>query len=167
MGSISIGIQIDNLGFVAHFQWESMCYIGIEQFAFLTKIQTRISEKSRKKIIPLSCRKIVKTQFLGVVEFPSIFWIQFFKVVGFPSNFWIQFFKVVEFPSDFWIFVRNVTNSFHSFLKVLYHYRRVILTRDTKTILPHCGSARCIVRFGVLNRAYPSWMAPCKLGKIY
>ena len=78
---------------------------------FLTKIQNRISEKTRKKIVLLSCKKIVKTQFLGVVEFPSIFWIQFFKVVGFPSNFWIQFFKVVEFPSDFWIFVRNVTTS--------------------------------------------------------
>ena len=38
-------------------------------------------------------QKIVKTQFLGVVEFSSIFWIQFFKVVGFPSNFWIQCFQ--------------------------------------------------------------------------
>ena len=40
---------------------------------FLTKIQNRISEKTRKKIVLLSFKKIVKTQFLGVVEFPSIF----------------------------------------------------------------------------------------------
>ena len=50
--------------------------------SFLTKIQNRISEKTRKKIVLLSCRKIVKTQFLGVVEILSIFLIQFLKVVG-------------------------------------------------------------------------------------
>ena len=83
----------------------------VQQTAFLSKIQNLISEKTKRKIILLSCKKFVKTQFSEVVEFPSIFWIQFFKVVGFPSNFWIQFFKVVEFLSDFWFFVRNVTTS--------------------------------------------------------
>ena len=57
------------------------------QPSFLSKIQNHISEKSRRKIVLLSCKKSVKTQFLGVVEFPSIFLIQFFKVVVFPSNF--------------------------------------------------------------------------------
>ena len=85
--------------------------ISLLQISFLSKIQNRISEKTRRKIILLSCKKFVETQFLGVVEFPSILSIQFFKVAGFPSNFGIQFFKVVEFPSDFWIFVRNVTTS--------------------------------------------------------
>ena len=55
--------------------------------SFLSKIQNRISEKTRRKIVLLSCKKFVKTQFLGVVEFPSILLIQFFKVVVFPSNF--------------------------------------------------------------------------------
>ena len=44
-----------------------------EQNTFLTKIQNYISEKTRKKIVLLSFKKFVKTQFLGVVEFPSIF----------------------------------------------------------------------------------------------
>ena len=39
------------------------------------KIQNRISEKTRRKIVILSCKNSVKTQFLGVVEFPSIFLI--------------------------------------------------------------------------------------------
>jgi hypothetical protein len=43
------------------------------QLSFLTKNQNRISEKTTKEIVLLSCKKIVKTQFLGVVEFPSIF----------------------------------------------------------------------------------------------
>jgi hypothetical protein len=44
-----------------------------QQSTFLTKIQNRISEKTRKKIVLLSFKQFVKTQFLGVVEFPSIF----------------------------------------------------------------------------------------------
>ena len=60
---------------------------GTNKTSFLTKIQNRISDKTRKKIVLLSCKEFVKTQFLGVVEFPSILLIQFFKVVGFPSNF--------------------------------------------------------------------------------
>ena len=52
--------------------------ILLHKCPFLTKIQNRISKKT---IVLLSCRKIVKTQFLGVVEFPSIFLIQFFKLV--------------------------------------------------------------------------------------
>jgi len=71
----------------------------IVQKAFLSKIKNCISEKTRRKIILLSCKKFVKTQFLGVVEFPSILTIQFFKVVVFPSNFLIQKFKVVGFSS--------------------------------------------------------------------
>ena len=51
------------------------------KYSFLSKIQNRISEKTRRKIILLSCKKFVKTQFLGVVEFPSILLVQFFKVV--------------------------------------------------------------------------------------
>ena len=38
-----------------------------QQFSFLTKIQNCISEKTRKKIVLLSFKKFVKTQFLGVV----------------------------------------------------------------------------------------------------
>ena len=38
------------------------------QYTFLTKIQNRISEKTRKKIVLLSFKIFVKTQFLGVVE---------------------------------------------------------------------------------------------------
>ena len=45
----------------------------IRKFAFLSKIQNLTSEKTKKKILLLSCKKFVKTQFLGVVEFPSIF----------------------------------------------------------------------------------------------
>ena len=48
-------------------------YINCTQRAFLTKIQNHICEKTRKKIVLLSFKKFVKTQFLGVVEFPSIF----------------------------------------------------------------------------------------------
>ena len=40
---------------------------------FLSKIQNLTSEKTRKKILLLSCKKLVKTQFLGVVVFPSNF----------------------------------------------------------------------------------------------
>ena len=72
------------------------------QITFLSKIQNRISEKTRRKIILLSCKKFVKTQFLGVVVFPSIFWFQNIKVVVFPSNFLFQNLKVVVFPSNFW-----------------------------------------------------------------
>ena len=54
--------------------------------SFLSKIQNLVCEKTRRKIILLSCKKFVKTQFLGVVEFPSILLIQFFKVVVFPSD---------------------------------------------------------------------------------
>ena len=43
--------------------------------SFLSKIQNCISEKTKRKIVLLSCKNSVKTQFLGVVEFPSIFLI--------------------------------------------------------------------------------------------
>ena len=71
-------------------------------YTFLSKIQNRTSEKTEKKILLLSCKKLVKTQFLGVVVFPSNFWFQNIKVVVFPSNFLFQNFKVVVFPSNFW-----------------------------------------------------------------
>ena len=93
----------------------SLFFIGkqkkLMQTAFQTKIQNCISEKTRKKIVFLSCKKVVKTQFLGVVEFPSIFLIQFFKVVGFPSNFLIQFFKLVEFLPIFEVLSRMLGDS--------------------------------------------------------
>ena len=41
--------------------------------SFLSKIQNRTCEKTEKKILLLSCKKLVKTQFLGVVVFPSNF----------------------------------------------------------------------------------------------
>ena len=56
------------------------------QRSFLSKIQNHISEKTRRKIILLSCKKNCQNTILGVVEFPSIILIQFFKVVVFPSN---------------------------------------------------------------------------------
>ena len=71
------------------------------QIIFLCKIQNG-SEKTRRKIILLSCKKFVKTQFFGVIEFPPILLIQCFKVVVFPSNFSFQKFEVVVFPSNFW-----------------------------------------------------------------
>ena len=43
------------------------------QFSFPSKIQNHTSEKTRKKILLLYGKKFVKTQFLGAVEFPSIF----------------------------------------------------------------------------------------------
>ena len=97
--------------------------------SFLSKIQNRISEKTRRKIILLSCKKFVKTQFLGVVEFPSIFLIQFFKVVVFPSNFWFQKFKVVVFPSNFWFQNFKVVVFPSNFWKttIIWQFFRVIL----------------------------------------
>ena len=71
---------------IGHFATAHMT-LKMFQSILLTKIQSRISEKTSKKIVLLSCRKNVKTQFLGVVEFLSIFLIRFFKVVGFPSDF--------------------------------------------------------------------------------
>ena len=72
----------------------------LRTYSFLTKIQNRISEKTRKKIVFLSCRKIVKTQFLGVVGFPSIFLISKIQGSGFSFQFLknyhnLQFFRVI------------------------------------------------------------------------
>ena len=104
------------------------------QLSFLTKIQNRICKKTRKKIVLLSCKKFVKTQFLGVVEFPSIFWIQFFKVVVFPSNFWKttiiwQFFEWFWIlPSGPWALKHYQSLGIckiyysHFILEVMYHY---------------------------------------------
>jgi hypothetical protein len=50
-----------------------MSFIPSALLSFLTKIQNRISEKTRKKTLLLSFKKFVKAQFLGAVEFPSIF----------------------------------------------------------------------------------------------
>ena len=47
--------------------------VEIKKKTFLSKIQNRISEKTREKIVLLSCKNSVKTQFLGVVIFPSNF----------------------------------------------------------------------------------------------
>ena len=54
-------------------KWVAYPSSTIGKKPFLTKIQNRISEKTRKKIVLLSCKKFVQTQFLGVAEFPSIF----------------------------------------------------------------------------------------------
>jgi hypothetical protein len=53
--------------------------------SFLTKIQNRISKKTRKKIILLSCRKIVKTQFFGRISF------HFFNSIFEGGRFSLQF----------------------------------------------------------------------------
>ena len=100
-----------------------------KEISFLSKVQNRISEKTRWKIILLSCKKFVKTQFLGVVEFPSILLIQFFKVVVFPSNFWFQKFKVVVFPSNFWFQNFKVVVFPSNFWKttIIWQFFRVIL----------------------------------------
>ena len=68
--------------------------------SFLSKIQNHISEKSRRKIVLLSCKNSVKTQFLGVVEFPSIFLISKIQGSGFSFQFLknyhnLQFFRVI------------------------------------------------------------------------
>ena len=43
-----------------------------EKNTFLSKIQNHTSEKTRKKILLLSCKKFVKTQFLGVQQSPDL-----------------------------------------------------------------------------------------------
>ena len=104
-----------------------MCFLRrpqkLKKSSFLSKIQNRISEKTKRKIILLSCKKFVKTQFLGVVEFP------FFKVVVFPSNFWFQKFKVVVFPSNFWFQNFKVVVFSSNFWKttIIWQFFRVIL----------------------------------------
>ena len=81
-----------------------------QKSAFLSKIQNRISGKTGRKIVLLSCKNSVKTQFLGVVEIPSILLIQFFKVVVLipkfqGSGFFFQFLKnyhnLKKIQSDF------------------------------------------------------------------
>ena len=67
--------------------------------------------KPEGKFYYFHAKNSVKTQFLGVVEFPSDFFdfknsvkTQFWGVVGFPSIYLIskiQEFKVVVFPSNF------------------------------------------------------------------
>ena len=81
------------------------CQISSKQNTFLSKIQNCISEKTRRKIVLLSCKNSVKEQFLGVVEFPSIFLIS--KILS-KHNFRqqqnflpFQKFKEVVFPSYF------------------------------------------------------------------
>ena len=97
--------------------------------AFLSKIQNHTSEETRKKIVLLSCKKFVKTQFWGVVVFPSNFWPQNFKVVVFPSHFWFQKYKVVVFPSHFWFQNFKVVVFPSNFWKttIIWQFFRVIL----------------------------------------
>ena len=47
--------------------------LALLEKSFLSKIQNLTSEKTGKKILLLSCKKLVKTQLLGVVVFPSNF----------------------------------------------------------------------------------------------
>ena len=112
------------------------------EFSFLSKIQNRISEKTRRKIILLSCKKFVKTQFLGVVEFPSIFLIQLFKVVVFPSNFWFQKFKVVVFPSNFW-----KTIIIWQFFRVILNFAQECYYLKNKVGVVDFTKARGLVKF--------------------
>ena len=70
------------------------------QKAFLSKIQNHISEKTRREIVLLSSKNSVKTQFLGVVEFPSIVLISKIQGSGFSFQFLknyhnLQFFRVI------------------------------------------------------------------------
>ena len=112
------------------------------KISFLSKIQNRISETTRRKIILLSCKKFVKTQFLGVVEFPSILLIQFFKVVVFPSNFWFQKFKVVVFPSNFW-----KTTIIWQFFRVFLNYAQECYYLKNKVGVVDFTKARRVVKF--------------------
>ena len=113
-----------------------------QKMTFLTKIQNHISEKTRKKIVLLSFKKFVKTQFLGVVEFPSIFCIQFFKVVVFPSNFWFQNVKVVVFPSNFW-----KTTIIWQFFCVILNFSQECYYLKNKVGVVDFTKARGLVRF--------------------
>ena len=47
--------------------------LTVFELSFLSKSQNHISEKTIRKIVLLSCKKFVKTQFLGVVVFLPIF----------------------------------------------------------------------------------------------
>ena len=109
---------------------------------FLSKIQNHISEETRRKIILLSCKKFVKTQFLGVVEFPSILLIQFFKVVVFPSNFWFRNFKVVVFPSNFW-----KTTIIWQFFRVILNFAQECYYLKNKVGVVDFTKARGVVKF--------------------
>ena len=86
-------------------------FLSKKQMTFLTKIQNRISEKNRKKIVLLSWKKFVKTQFLGVVEFPSIFLILKIQGSGFSFQFLKNYHNLTIFLTWFWILLRNVINS--------------------------------------------------------
>ena len=67
------GLVFKKPGLVMTYNSLFMVSQDFNQRSFLSKIQNRIGEKTRRKIVLLSCKKFVKTQFLGVVEFPSIF----------------------------------------------------------------------------------------------
>ena len=113
-----------------------------KQFSFLSKIQNLTSEKTRKKILLLSCKKLVKTQFLGVVVFPSIFWFQNIKVVVFPSNFLFQNFKVVVFPSNFW-----KTTMIWQFFTVILNFSQECYYLKNKVGVVDFTKARGLVKF--------------------
>ena len=116
--------------------------ICTEQYKFLSKIQNLTSEKTRKKILLLSCKKLVKTQFLGVVVFPSIFWFQNIKVVVFPSNFLFQNFKVVVFPSNFW-----KTTIIWQFFRVILNFAQECYYLKNKVGVVDFTKARGLVKF--------------------
>ena len=110
--------------------------------SFLSKIQNLTSEKTGKKILLLSCKKLVKTQFLGVVVFPSNFWFQNIKVVVFPSNFWFQNFKVVVFPSNFW-----KTTMIWQFFTVILNFSQECYYLKNKVGVVDFTKARGLVKF--------------------
>ena len=118
-----------------------MCWRA-QKFAFLSKIQNRTSEKTEKKILLLSCKKLVKTQFLGVVVFPSNFWFQNIKVVVFPSILWFQNFKVVVFPSNFW-----KTTIIWQFFRVILNFSQECYYLKNKVGVVDFTKARGLVKF--------------------
>lgn len=118
-----------------------VCIVSL-QFAFLSKIQNRTSEKTEKKILLLSCKKLVKTQFLGVVVFPSNFWFQNIKVVVFPSILWFQNFKVVVFPSNFW-----KTTIIWQFFRVILNFSQECYYLKNKVGVVDFANAQGLVMF--------------------
>ena len=64
-------LEVDQLKREAAIDRIKVRFGDLKKNSFLSKIQNRTSEKTGKKILRLSCKKSVKTQFLGVVVFPS------------------------------------------------------------------------------------------------
>ena len=107
-------------------------YQFLKQHTFLSKIQNRISEKTGRKIVLLSYKNSVKTQFLGVVVFPSIFWVQkfcqntIFGSSGFSFHFLSSKFQGSGFSFQFLISKFQGSGFSFQLLKI-WQFFRVIL----------------------------------------